>query len=78
MACPYREFTHDAMVQYHGATQEELARGLLPYKSRGTVKHTTHAKHYNWDTFVREARQMGRACKLPPVRYLQKTRCALP
>jgi AhpD family alkylhydroperoxidase len=62
--CPYCELMHTAMAKFHGATDEELAETY--YLASLTSRWSTmiHAQHYDWQTFEKEAEQMGK--------YLQK------
>ena len=57
--CPYCEFFHTALAQYHGATKEELAE--VYYLASPTARWSAmiHAQHYNYDTFVKETQQIG-------------------
>jgi AhpD family alkylhydroperoxidase len=62
--CPYCELMHTAMAKFHGVTDEELAETY--YLASLTARWSTmiHAQHYNWETFEKEAQQIGN--------YLQK------
>jgi len=62
--CPYCELMHTAMAKFHGATEEELAE--IYYLASLTARWSTmiHSQHYNWETFEKEAQQIGK--------YLQK------
>ena len=62
--CPYCEVMHTAMAKFHGASDEELAE--IYYLASLTSRWSTmiHAQHYDWETFEKEAQQIGE--------YLQK------
>ncbi len=58
--CPYCAVMHTAMAKYHGATQEELAEVYYLASLTARWSAMIHAQHYDWDTFVSEAEQMGK------------------
>ena len=58
--CPYCELMHTAMAKFHGATDEELAE--IYYLASLTARWSAmiHAQHYEWETFEKEAQQIGK------------------
>ena len=62
--CPYCELMHTAMAKFYGATDEELAEVYYLASLTARWSAMLHAQHYDWETFEREAQQMGK--------YLQK------
>jgi AhpD family alkylhydroperoxidase len=57
--CPYCQLMHTAMAQFHGATQEELAEEYFLASLTARWSAMIHAQNYDWDTFAKEAEQMG-------------------
>jgi len=64
--CPYCELMHTAMARFYGATDEELAETYYLASLTARWSAMIHAQHYDWETFEKEAQQMGK--------YLQKNR----
>lgn len=58
--CPYCQLMHTAIAKFHGATQEELAEVYYLASLTARWSAMIHAQHYDWDTFVNEAEQMGK------------------
>jgi len=57
--CPYCQLMHTAMAQFHGATQEELAEEYFLASLTARWSAMIHAQNYDWDTFAKEAEQIG-------------------
>jgi AhpD family alkylhydroperoxidase len=58
--CPYCQLMHTAFAKFYGATDEELAE--VYYLASLTSRWSTmiHAQHYDWETFEKEAQQIGK------------------
>ena len=57
--CPYCQLMHTAFAKFYGATDEELAETYYLASLTARWSAMIHAQHYNWETFEKEAQQIG-------------------
>jgi len=61
--CPYCTLMHTAMATSNGATDDEIAEVAFLASFTARWSAMLHALQYNYDTFMKEVRQIGEHAK---------------